>query len=99
MSFGSNGVHRVRSLRKIPTRRCVANLCDNGTSSAYFCIDFCALIKRSGMPRNMSFGSISVSRVRSLQNAPKHEFWVQWSGSGAFVAKNSDETIFSELVP
>jgi hypothetical protein len=23
----------------------------------------------------------------TVQNAPKHEFWVQWSGSGAFVAK------------
>jgi hypothetical protein len=30
--------------------------------------------------------------------APKHEFWVQWSGSGAFVSKNSDTTSFSELV-
>jgi hypothetical protein len=34
----------------------------------------------------------------TVQNAPKHEFWVQWSGSGAFVAKNSDVTFFSELV-
>jgi hypothetical protein len=39
--------------------------------------------------------SCSNERVR---NAPKHEFWVQWSGSGAFVAKNSDTTLFSELV-
>jgi hypothetical protein len=34
----------------------------------------------------------------TVRNAPKHEFWVQWSGSGAFVAKNSDMTLFSELV-
>jgi hypothetical protein len=34
----------------------------------------------------------------TVQNAPKHEFGVQWSGSGAFVAKNSDATLFSELV-
>jgi hypothetical protein len=34
----------------------------------------------------------------SVQNALKHEFWVQWSGSGAFVVKNSDATLFSELV-
>ena len=27
-------------------------------------------------------------------NAPKHEFRVQWGGSGAFVAKNSDGTKF-----
>jgi hypothetical protein len=33
----------------------------------------------------------------TVRNAPKHEFWVQWSGSGAFVAKNFDATTFSEL--
>jgi hypothetical protein len=32
-----------------------------------------------------------------VRNAPKHNFWVQWSGSGPFVAKNSDATLFSEL--
>jgi hypothetical protein len=34
----------------------------------------------------------------TVRNAPKYEFWVEWSGSGAFVAKNSDATLFSELV-
>jgi hypothetical protein len=34
----------------------------------------------------------------TVRNTPKHEFWVQWSGSSAFVAKNSDTTLFSELV-
>jgi hypothetical protein len=34
----------------------------------------------------------------TVRNSPKHEFWVQWSGSGAFVAKISDATLFSELV-
>jgi hypothetical protein len=33
----------------------------------------------------------------TFRNAPKHEFWVQWSGSGAFVAKYSDTILFSEL--
>jgi hypothetical protein len=33
----------------------------------------------------------------TVGNAPKHEFWVQWSGSGAFVAKNSDAPFFSKL--
>jgi hypothetical protein len=33
-----------------------------------------------------------------VRNTPKHEFWVQWSRSGAFVAKNSDATLFSDLV-
>jgi hypothetical protein len=31
-------------------------------------------------------------------NATKHEFWVQWSGSFALVAKNSETTLFGELV-
>jgi hypothetical protein len=34
----------------------------------------------------------------TVRDTPKYEFWVQWSGSGAFVAKNSDTTLFSELV-
>jgi hypothetical protein len=33
-----------------------------------------------------------------VRNAQKYEFLVKWSGSGAFVAKNSDATLFSELV-
>jgi hypothetical protein len=28
----------------------------------------------------------------TVRDVPKHEFWVQWSGSGAFAAKNSDMT-------
>jgi hypothetical protein len=34
---------------------------------------------------------------KKFQNAPEHEFLVEWSGSGAFVANNSDATLFSEL--
>jgi hypothetical protein len=34
----------------------------------------------------------------TVRNAQKHEFWVKWSGSGASVAKNSDATLFSELL-
>jgi hypothetical protein len=34
----------------------------------------------------------------TVQNAPKHEFWVQWCESGAFVAKKFEATSFSELV-
>jgi hypothetical protein len=33
-----------------------------------------------------------------VRNAAKHEFWFQWSGSAAFVAKNCDASLFSELV-
>jgi hypothetical protein len=34
----------------------------------------------------------------TVRNAPKHQFWVQWSGYGAFVAKNFEATSFSEVV-
>jgi hypothetical protein len=34
---------------------------------------------------------------QTVQSAPKHDFWVQWSGSGAFVAKNANTTSISEL--
>jgi hypothetical protein len=33
----------------------------------------------------------------TVQNAAKHEFWVQWNGSVALVAKNLDAATFSEL--
>jgi hypothetical protein len=34
----------------------------------------------------------------TVRNAPKHEFCVQWSGSGAFVAKKANATSFIEPV-
>jgi hypothetical protein len=34
----------------------------------------------------------------TVRNTPKHEFWVKGSGLGGFVVKNSDATLFSELV-
>jgi hypothetical protein len=34
----------------------------------------------------------------TVRNAPKHEFWVQWSGSGAFVVKHFKADSVSELV-
>src|SRR6185312_10348750 len=44
-----------------------------------FCTEFRKATKRSQMLQNCT-------------NAPKHEFRVQWSGSGAFIAKNSNAT-------
>ena len=41
-----------------------------------FCTEFCMSTKRSQMHQNCT-------------NAPKHEFRVQWGGSGAFIVKNS----------
>jgi hypothetical protein len=34
----------------------------------------------------------------TVRNALKYKFRVQWSGSGAFVVKKSDVTVFSELL-
>ena len=33
-----------------------------------------------------------------VSNAPKHEFRVQWGGSGAFVAKNSNATSWHKFL-
>ena len=33
-----------------------------------------------------------------VRNAPKHQFRVQWGGSGAFGAKNSDTSLWHELL-
>ena len=53
------------------------------------------------------FGPFSSGFVRQLngpkctlivQNALKHQFGVQWGGSGAFIAKNSDATSWLELL-
>ena len=50
-----------------------------------FCTEFRKATKRSQMHQNCT-------------NAPKHEFRVQWGGSGAFIAKNSDVTSWHELL-
>ena len=137
MSLGSNGVDRVRSLRKILTRLCLTNFC---TSSERFAPSFvrqpngakCTQMVR--MQQNVSLGSNGVDRLHSsrntltrlrgtnfctssahfapsfvrqrngpectqkVQNAPKHQFRVQWCGLGAFVAKNSDAISWHELL-
>ena len=136
VSLGSNGVDRVRSLVKLPTRLRGMNFC---TSSARFAPSFlrqpnspeCTQIEQTH--QNVSLGSNGADWVCSLRkipirlrgpnfctssarfapsfvrqpngpectqiarNAPKHQFRVQWVGSGAFVAKNSDATSWHEL--
>jgi len=74
--LGSNGVDRMRSLRKIPTRLRGMNFC---TSSARFAPTF---VRQPNGPKC----------TQIVQNAQKHQFRVQWGGSGAFGAKNSDAT-------
>src|SRR6185312_5034172 len=82
ISLGSNGVDRVRSLRKIPTRLRGTNFC---ISSAHFAPTF---VSQPNGPQC----------TKILRNAPEHEFMVQWEGSGAFVSKNFDATSYHELL-
>src|SRR6185312_13962977 len=137
VSLWSNGLDRVRSLRKIPTRLRGTNFC---TSSARFAPIFvrqpngpdCTQIVRNApkhqfrvqmgesgafVAKNSDATSwhellhfsarFAPSFVRQqngpgctqiVRNAPKHQFWGQWGGSGVFVAKNSDATSFHELL-
>ena len=72
VSLGSDGVDRVRSLRKKSDATSWHKvLHEFGT----FCTVFCKATKRSRMHPN------------GMKNAPKRQFRVQWSGSGAFVVK------------
>ena len=82
ISLGSNGVDRVRSLRKIPTRLCGTNFC---TSSACFASSF---VRQPNGPEC----------TQIVRNAPKRQFRVQSGGSGAFVTKNSDATSWHKLL-
>src|SRR6185437_9392476 len=82
VSLGSNGVDRVHLLPKIPTRLGGTNFC---TSSARFAPSF---VRQPNGPEC----------TQIVQNAPKCQFRVQWSGSGAFIAKNSDATSWHKLL-
>ena len=75
MSLGSNGMDQVRLFGKITTWLRGTNFCINCTSSVCFAPSFMQL-------RNYP------KCTQTLWNIPKHEFRVQWGGSGAFVAKN-----------
>ena len=82
MSLRSNGVDRVRSLRKIPMQL-------RGTN-------FCTSLTRFGL--SVVWQPKSPKCTQIVRNAPKREFRVQWVGSGAFIAKNSDATSWHELL-
>ena len=69
--LGSNGSGSVRSLRKIPARLCGTNFC---TSSARFAPSF---VRQPNGP----------GCTQMVRNAQKHQFSVQYSGSGVFVVK------------
>ena len=85
MSLGSNGVDWVCSLQKIPMWLRGTNFFINCTSSPYFAWSFIQL-------RN------DPKCTLTLCNSRKHEFRVQWGGSGALVAKNYNVTSWHELL-
>src|SRR6185437_1054449 len=80
--LGTNGVDRVHSIRKNLTRLRGTNFCP---SSARFAPNF---IRQPNGPKC----------AQIIRNIPKHQFRVQWGGSGAFVAKNSEATSWHELL-
>ena len=80
--FRVQGVDRVRLLRKIPTQLRGTNIC---TSSA------CFAPSSVRQPNNPKCTQI-------VRNIAKHQFRVQWGGSGAFIAKNSDASSWHELL-
>ena len=81
VSLEANGVDWLRSLRKILTRLHGTNFC---TTSASFAPSF---VSQPNGPQC----------TKIVQNAPEHEFMVQWDGSGAFVSKNCNATSYHEL--
>jgi hypothetical protein len=80
--FRSQGVSSVCSLWKIMTRLRGTNFT---TTSAHFALSF---VRQPNGPKCIPI----------VRNTPKHEFRVQWCGSGPFVAKNSDTTSWHELL-
>ena len=84
ISLGSNGMDQCVSCENITTWIRGTNFCINCTSSPRFA--------PSLQLRN------DPKCAQTLWNAPKHEFRVQWGGSGAFVAKNYNVTSRHELL-
>ena len=72
-------------LRKIPMWLHGTIFCINCTSSPRFAPSFMQLWN-------------DPKCTQTLCNAPKHVFRVQWSGLGAFLAKNPDVTSWHELL-
>ena len=85
MILGSNGVDRVRLLRKFQ--------CE-------FMAQTCALIApvQPILHRVSRSNETSKNAPNHYENAPKHEFRVQWGGSRVFVAKKSDASRWHELL-
>ena len=83
-SLGSDGMNSMDLLQKFLMQLCGLNFCINYNSSARF---EASIVKQRNGPKC----------TQTLRNKTKHEFRVQWGGSGAFNAKNSDTTLWDEL--
>ena len=84
ISLRSNGVDWAWSLQKIQTWHRGTNFYINCTCTVCFETSFMQL-------RN------DPKCTQTLWNTPKHDFRVQWGGSGALVAKNYNATSWPEL--
>ena len=80
MSLKSNRIYRVCSFRKISIRLRATNFC---TSSVCFAP---SIVSQPNGPKCTKIGG----------NAPKHQFRLQWGGSGVIIAKYSDATSWHE---
>ena len=65
-----------------------------------FMAQTCALIAPvQPIMQRVSFSNETLTNApKHYENAPKHEFRVQWGGSRAFVAKNSNTISWHELL-
>jgi hypothetical protein len=84
-SLGSDGVDRVDLLQKILTQLCVLNFYINYNSLARFEL---SIVKQQNRPKC----------TQTLRNKTKHEFMVQWGGSGESIMKTLDTTSWHELL-
>ena len=113
MSLGFNGMDRVPLLRKIPTRLRGTNFCNSSARFAPRFITQANSPKYTQIVRKRTKTSVQGPmgwivpslqkiltrlRVKQYETPKKHQFRVQWCGSGAFVAKNSDATSWHELL-
>ena len=95
MSLGSNGVDQVRLLPKIPMRVRGMKFCVYASVQPVWQRVSCSNEKN---PKCTQILQNIDKCTQPLRNAPKHEFRVQWGGSRAFVAKNSDASSWHELL-
>jgi hypothetical protein len=90
----------MRSLQKISTQLRLANLCVNAPIRQILHRLSCSNETVRNIPKD-EFGQFCIdfcAGMKLSETPPKHEFCVEWIGSDALVAKNSNRTSISELV-